>query len=130
MAITIQSVVYKDRFTVEPGQAAAVRATGTGAAAAPAVVGGATSAAVTGVGTGAAGVPVVTGVSPGNVNAVRATGTATAAAPTVTGIRNDPYVKAYKRPAVEEKSAAVKGQFLHPELYGLPAEFGMDYRAR
>jgi hypothetical protein len=49
---------------------------------------------------------------------------------TVTGVRNDPYVQAYKRSAVEEKSAAVKGQFLHPELYGLPAEFGMDYRAR
>ncbi len=49
---------------------------------------------------------------------------------TVTGIRNDPYMQTYPRPTVEEKSAAVKGQFLHPELYGLPAELRMDYRAR
>ena len=49
---------------------------------------------------------------------------------TVTGIRNDPYMQAYQKPTVEEKPENLKGQYLSPELYGLPAEFGMQYRRK
>jgi hypothetical protein len=91
MAITIQTVIYKDRFTVEPGQSwqvSGVRATGSGAAGSPVIVAGATVAAVTATGTGAARVPVVSAASPGNATAVTATGTGMANASTVTGIQN------------------------------------------
>jgi hypothetical protein len=40
----------------------------------------------------------------------------------VTGIRQDPWANANRIPVEEEKEAKLKGFYLHPELYGAPAE--------
>ncbi len=48
----------------------------------------------------------------------------------VTGIRHDPYAEQYRIPVVEDKPANERGTYLHPELYGQPAELGRDYRAQ
>ena len=45
----------------------------------------------------------------------------------VTGVRHDLYANAHRRPVEEEKPANERGYFLHPELYGLPAEKGMEW---
>lgn len=41
---------------------------------------------------------------------------------TVTGRRNDVYMRAYGKPVEQVKTAAERGTYLHPELYGQPAE--------
>jgi hypothetical protein len=38
----------------------------------------------------------------------------------VTGIRQDPFAEKYRIPVEEEKPAAEKGYYLHPDLYGQP----------
>jgi hypothetical protein len=40
----------------------------------------------------------------------------------VTGIRQDPYAKANPMAAEQDKPAAERGSYLHPELYGQPAD--------
>lgn len=40
----------------------------------------------------------------------------------VKGVRNDPYVRAYGAPVEVEKPEEERGRYLHPELYGQPAE--------
>ena len=44
----------------------------------------------------------------------------------VTGIRQDPWANAHRIPVEEEKSTLERGLYLHPELYGQPAELGMQ----
>jgi hypothetical protein len=45
----------------------------------------------------------------------------------ITARRSDPYVQRYGAPVEVEKPAAERGTYLHPELYGQPAELGLDY---
>lgn len=44
------------------------------------------------------------------------------AAPQVTGVRNDAWVRSHPPVVEQEKSAADRGKYLRPELYGLPDE--------
>ncbi|HEX6293482.1 MAG TPA: hypothetical protein VFZ66_30150 [Herpetosiphonaceae bacterium] len=44
----------------------------------------------------------------------------------VTGIRHDAYAKAHRIPVEENKPAAERGSYIHPELYGKPASQGLD----
>ncbi|NOG92591.1 MAG: hypothetical protein HND42_05045 [Armatimonadetes bacterium] len=46
----------------------------------------------------------------------------------VKGIRNDPYVRKYGYETEQEKEDEIKGKYLHPELYGMPKEYGIHYR--
>jgi len=43
----------------------------------------------------------------------------------VTGIRRDAFANAYRTPVEEEKPAAERGSYLHPELFGQPASAGV-----
>jgi hypothetical protein len=43
----------------------------------------------------------------------------------VTGVRDDPYARQHRIEPVQEKPSSLKGRYLHPELYGQPAERGM-----
>jgi hypothetical protein len=45
----------------------------------------------------------------------------------VTGIRQDPWANANRILVEEEKEANLKGFYLHPELYGVPAERGIAW---
>jgi hypothetical protein len=45
----------------------------------------------------------------------------------VTGIRQDAWANANRIPVEEEKEAKLKGFYLHPELYGAPAEKGIAW---
>lgn len=45
----------------------------------------------------------------------------------VTGIRKDPYAKAHKSDVELDKNQSQKGKYLHPEVYNLPPERGIDY---
>ncbi len=47
----------------------------------------------------------------------------------VTGIRQDAYASAYRIPVEEEKPPQEQGRYLHPELFGAPAEQAIGYRA-
>jgi len=40
----------------------------------------------------------------------------------ITGIRQDPWANAHRIPVEQEKEANLKGFYLHPELYGAPAD--------
>ena len=42
----------------------------------------------------------------------------------VTGVRHDPYAKAHPLQVSVQKSLDERGYYLHPELYGAPAERG------
>ena len=44
----------------------------------------------------------------------------------VTGIRQDPWANAHRIPVEQQKPALEQGLYLHPELYGEPAEMGMQ----
>jgi hypothetical protein len=44
----------------------------------------------------------------------------------VTGIRHDPYADAHRIKVVVPKTAAERGKYLHPELYGQPTGKGID----
>lgn len=46
----------------------------------------------------------------------------------VTGIRHDPYAEANRIPVEEEKPSAEVGTYLHPEVYGAPAEQGVYFQ--
>jgi hypothetical protein len=43
----------------------------------------------------------------------------------VTGVRHDAYAKAHPLQVVEDKPVRERGFYLHPELYGAPAEKGI-----
>ena len=45
----------------------------------------------------------------------------------VTGIRQDAYAKAYRIPVEEDKPPQEQGHYLHPELFGAPAELAVGY---
>lgn len=45
----------------------------------------------------------------------------------VTGIRQDAYANAHRIPVEEDKEAAERGYYLHPELFGAPVEKRMDW---
>jgi len=45
----------------------------------------------------------------------------------VTGIRHDPWADAHRIPVQEVKPERERGFYLHPELYGAPAEKGIDW---
>ncbi|MBL1149558.1 MAG: hypothetical protein AKCLJLPJ_01110 [Fimbriimonadales bacterium] len=45
----------------------------------------------------------------------------------VKGIRNDSYVQRYGYETEQEKDDEVKGKYIHPELYGMPKEYGVHY---
>lgn len=45
----------------------------------------------------------------------------------ITGIRQDPWANAHRIPVEEEKEQKLKGFYLHPELYGAPAEKGIEW---
>jgi hypothetical protein len=45
----------------------------------------------------------------------------------VTGIRQDPWAEAHRIPVEEYKTEQELGFFLHPELYGKPAEAGIEW---
>jgi hypothetical protein len=45
----------------------------------------------------------------------------------VTGIRQDAWANANRIPVEEEKEAKLKGFYLHPQLYGAPAEKGISW---
>jgi len=45
----------------------------------------------------------------------------------VTGIRQDAWANAHRIPVEEEKEAKLKGLYLHPQLYGAPAEKGISW---
>jgi hypothetical protein len=47
----------------------------------------------------------------------------------VTGIRQDPYAEAHRIPVEQEKPPEEQGLYLYPELYGQPANLGVDYQA-
>jgi hypothetical protein len=46
----------------------------------------------------------------------------------VTGIRKDPWAERNRIPVEEDKLPDDQGKYLHPELYGQPAELGVHYR--
>jgi len=46
----------------------------------------------------------------------------------VEAIRNDLWVQRYGYQTEQEKEDALKGKYLHPELYGQPKERGIHYR--
>jgi hypothetical protein len=46
----------------------------------------------------------------------------------VEAVRNDLWVRTYGAPVEEEKPAAERGKYQHPELYGQPADKGINYR--
>ncbi len=46
----------------------------------------------------------------------------------VTGIRQDPWAERNRIPVEEDKLPDDQGKYLHPELYGQPAEMGVHYR--
>ncbi len=48
----------------------------------------------------------------------------------VTGIRKDPFANANRIPIEEDKPAAERGTYLHPEAYGQPAEKGAKWARR
>ncbi len=48
----------------------------------------------------------------------------------VTGTRHDAYAKAHRIPVEETKPAAERGTYIHPELYGKPANMSLDRRER
>jgi hypothetical protein len=48
----------------------------------------------------------------------------------VTGIRQDAYARAHRIRVEEEKPAAAKGFYLHPELFGQPATRGIQWAGR
>ena len=48
----------------------------------------------------------------------------------VTGIRQDAWANAHRIPVEEEKTARERGYYLHPELYGQPAEKSIDSARR
>jgi hypothetical protein len=45
----------------------------------------------------------------------------------ITGIRQDAWANANRIPVEEEKEAKLKGFYLHPQLYGAPAEKGISW---
>jgi hypothetical protein len=45
----------------------------------------------------------------------------------ITGIRQDAWANANRIPVEEEKEAKLKGFYLHPQLYGAPAEKGIEW---
>jgi len=45
----------------------------------------------------------------------------------VTGIRQDPWANAHRIPVEQEKEAKLKGFYIHPELYGAPAERQIEW---
>ena len=45
----------------------------------------------------------------------------------ITGIRQDAWANANRIPVEEEKEASLKGFYLHPQLYGAPAEKGISW---
>ena len=45
----------------------------------------------------------------------------------VEAVRNDLWVRAYGAPVEEDKPQAERGKYQHPELYGQPAEKGINY---
>jgi hypothetical protein len=45
----------------------------------------------------------------------------------VTGVRHDPWAEAHRIPVEEPKPPEEQGLYLHPELYGQPAEQGIGY---
>jgi hypothetical protein len=45
----------------------------------------------------------------------------------VEAVRNDPYIRAHARPVEEDKPVALRGKFVHPELYGQPKERGIFF---
>jgi len=45
----------------------------------------------------------------------------------ITGIRQDAWANAHRIPVEQEKEAKLKGFYLHPELYGAPAEKGTEW---
>ena len=47
----------------------------------------------------------------------------------VTGIRHDAYAAAHRIPVEEEKPLQERGKYLHPELFGAPAEKAVGYSA-
>ncbi len=46
----------------------------------------------------------------------------------VTGIRQDPYANAHRIQVEENKPSHQRGKYLHPEVFGMPREMGVDYR--
>jgi len=47
----------------------------------------------------------------------------------VTGIRHDAYADAHRIQVEEEKPPQEQGHYLHPELFGAPAEQAIGYHA-
>jgi trimeric autotransporter adhesin len=45
----------------------------------------------------------------------------------ITGIRQDPWANAHRIPVEQEKEAKLKGFYIHPELYGAPAEKQIEW---
>ncbi len=45
----------------------------------------------------------------------------------VKAVRNDLWVRTYGAPVQLEKQGAERGKYQHPELYGMPAEMGINY---
>ena len=45
----------------------------------------------------------------------------------ITGIRQDPWANAHRIPVEQEKEARLKGFYIHPELYGAPAERQIEW---
>jgi hypothetical protein len=48
---------------------------------------------------------------------------------TIIATRDDPYMRAHRRPTVQPKTGAAKGKYLHPELYGQPEDKAL-YQSR
>jgi hypothetical protein len=46
----------------------------------------------------------------------------------VEAIRNDRWVQKYGYKTEQEKEDSIKGKYVHPELYGMPKEYGIHYR--
>jgi trimeric autotransporter adhesin len=46
----------------------------------------------------------------------------------VTGIRHDAYANAHRIPVTEDKPAGEQGTYLHPDVYGQPAQSGASAR--
>jgi len=45
----------------------------------------------------------------------------------VTGIRKDAFANAHRIPVEQDKPAAERGTYLHPDVFGQPAEKGVDW---